>query len=376
MNRRSFLAGSAVVPAALQAQSSDNFTPLFDGKTLNGWSVREGPDSAFYVQNGDIVGHSSAGFPTWLRSDRQYENFDFRCEFFVKGWTDGGIYLHAPEHGRATQCGMHVHIFHALDKEPAGNSMGALFPLIPPRLINVKAQWNDMRVLMDWPKLQVWTNGELVQDLDCESHPELSKRLRRGYLGLLTLSYPLRFRNLRIHELPSKDRWEPLYMGPEDFGKWFVSESNARNPVKFEPIGAVLAGDGLGHIATKEKYRDFALEMYVRHARHHNGGVCFRTDGKGLAARHYEIQLHDVEESHYPTGSLYHFKRSIYPRIEAEKWWLLQMWAQGKNCLVRINGENVMEYDRMDNLDEGSIELQAHQVGRWTEFKQVRVKRL
>ena len=73
---------------------------------------------------------------------------------------------------------------------------------------------------------------------------------------------------------------------------------------------------------------------------------------------------------------MYIYKRSKYPRIEAEKWYLLQMWANGRHCLVRINGENVMEYDSMDNVNAGHIELQAHQLGRWTQFKQMRIKPL
>jgi Domain of Unknown Function (DUF1080) len=54
----------------------------------------------------------------------------------------------------------------------------------------------------------------------------------------------------------------------------------------------------------------------------------------------------------------------------------MQLTAKGANCLVRINGENVLEYDRMDNLAEGPIELQAHQRGTWTQFKQIRIRRI
>ena len=50
--------------------------------------------------------------------------------------------------------------------------------------------------------------------------------------------------------------------------------------------------------------------------------------------------------------------------------------VQDARCLVQINGETVCEYDRLDNLDEGRIELQAHRPGYWTEFKQIRIKRL
>ena len=50
--------------------------------------------------------------------------------------------------------------------------------------------------------------------------------------------------------------------------------------------------------------------------------------------------------------------------------------GEGQYLLVRINGENVLEYDQLDYTGEGSIELQAHQLGKWEEFKDVRVKRI
>jgi hypothetical protein len=225
---------------------------------------------------------------------------------------------------------------------------------------------------VDWPRLQVWTNDELIQDVNVANDPELKVRLRRGYMGLESLSYPVRFRNLRIRELPAKDKWQDLYAGPADLTKWRVSEGKP----KFEALGDVLHTDGLGYLATNQKFRDFALQTYVRHSKHHNSGILFRTDGHGSNARHYEVQLHDVEGAHYPTGSLYHFKRSAYPRIEAGEWFPLQMWVKGKDCLVRINGENVMEYHDMDNLEEGYIEIQAHQTGSWTQFKHMRIQEL
>src|SRR5262245_3986605 len=103
MKRREFLASAALAPSALSIQPSApdaGFTALFDGASLAGWSVVDGRDSAFYVADGAIVVHPSEGFPAWLRSARQYENFDFQGEFFVQGWMNSGIYLHAPEHGR------------------------------------------------------------------------------------------------------------------------------------------------------------------------------------------------------------------------------------------------------------------------------------
>jgi hypothetical protein len=376
MKRREFLAGVAMAPALLTVQQEPadaGFVQLFDGTSLDGWSVADGPESAFYVQDGAIVVHQSGGFPAWLRSVRQYENFDFRGEFFVQGWTNSGIYLHAPEHGRNIWCGMKINIFHQADAKPAPESMGSIFPIVPPLGVNVKSkgEWNTFRILMDWPRLQVWTNGEVIQDLDVETVPELRHRLRSGYLGLESLSYPIRFSGLRVRELPSTVSWMPLYETAQDLARWHVMSGK---PI-FQAVGGVLHGDGDGHLATNDAFRDFELQMYVRHVRHHNAGVIFGGAGKGLGRR-YEIQLHDVEGAHYPTGSLYGIKHARYPRIVPEQWWLFQLRVQDATCLVRINGDTVLEYEGLELPAAGPIALQAHSAGRWTQYKHIQVRRI
>ncbi len=381
MNRRDFLGALSAVPLSgvaadeyLEASEGADPVPIFNGRNLDGWTITEGPESAFSVSDGAIVVNDSASYPTWLRSNRQYENFDFRAEFYMKGWIDSGIYLHAPENGRPTWVGVQIKLFHQVDEKPMSNSMGSIFPLVAPLKVNVKSNgdWNDIRILINWPSLRVWTNGELIQDINVEENSELRHRLRRGYLGLASLSYPIRFRNLRIIELPSKDRRQLLYGSAEDFDGWFVSE----NKPNFQPMGRILRGDGVGHLATKAKYRDFELTMYVRGEREHNSGVLFRTEGKGLSGKHYEIQLHNVEDAHYPTGSLYYFKRSLYPRIEPEVWFPLQLIVKDAYVMVRINGDTVLDYEGLENLDAGHIELQAHRQDYWTEFKEIEIKAL
>ena len=123
---------------------------------------------------------------------------------------NSGVYLHAPEHGRNTWVGMKINLFHQNDRELRPESPGSIFPLVAPLAVHVKNQgeWNGLRVVMDWPRLQVWMNDTQVQDLDVETVPELRHRLRRGYLGFESLSYPIRFRNIRVRELPAKETWD------------------------------------------------------------------------------------------------------------------------------------------------------------------------
>jgi len=367
MTRRLFLGAAAAVPA----MPVETFTPLFDGETLRGWSVVNGPSSAFSVRDGAIVIHEGSNYPTWLRTDREYENFDFRCEVFIKGWANSGLFFHAPEYGRPTECGFKLNLFQKRDAVPLAESMGAIFPVIPPKLVNVRNQgeWNSVRVLMDWPALRVWINDEMVQDLDCEALPELRYRLRAGAIGIESLSYPLRFRKLEIRELPSKQKWQNLYAQPSDMDQWEVVEKP-----KIEALGAVLRTDGLGYLSTKQNYRDFEFQCYIRASKHSNGGIIFRgaADVKG---DHYEIQLHDVEGAVYPTGSLYGYARAKpYPRIAPEQWYLFQLIVQGSRCIVRVDGETVVDYPSLAWVGAGRIMLQAHQMGKWIEYRRIRVR--
>jgi hypothetical protein len=371
---RRTLLGAALTPLVSRAADPSPVT-LFDGKTLDGWSIADGPRSAFFVDDGAIVVHHGSNFPTWLRTNREYENFDFSCEVFIKGWANGGLYFAAPLYGRPTECGFKVNLFQKRDNPPLGESMGAIFPAIPPRVVNVKNQgeWNTVRVRMDWPSLRVWINDEMVQDLDCASRPELMFRRRSGFIGIESLSYPLRFRNLTIRELPGKENWTWLYRAPGDLAKWETFEK----PV-IETLGEVLRTDELGYLATKAAYRDFELDCYIRASKHSNGGVIFRSlVEKDKPGEHYEIQLHDVEGAVYPTGSLYGFARcKPYPRIEPEKWFPFQLVVKGSRCLVRVNGDTVVDYGELKRLEPGRVMLQAHQRNRWIEYQRIRIREL
>ncbi len=383
MKRREFLFSASTAPvvlvgapAAPEPAPEEGFVSLFDGASLAGWSIRDGGGDDYLIRNGCIEGVPSASPQAWLRSDRQYENFDFRCEFFIEGWMEGGFYMHAPEHGRNSHAGTMIKLFRAPELAPFSN--GAIFPLIQPlkAIVKNRGDWNQFRVLMDWPKLRVWMNGEPVQDMNMSTEPELRYRLRRGYLGLTALATTLRFRNLRIRALPDKDRWEPLFVADRNLEKWTVVPEYPTSKPKWTAKDGVLRGEGTGNLVTKEQYRDFELTAYVRAQSGMNSGVFFRTDGKGLAARYYEIQIFNVPDAHMITGSLYGLQRGPYPHVLDEEWFPFQLVVKGDHCVTRVNGDTVTDYTGLENFDAGHIELQSHRDNRWVEFKQVQLKRL
>jgi hypothetical protein len=43
---------------------------------------------------------------------------------------------------------------------------------------------------------------------------------------------------------------------------------------------------------------------------------------------------------------------------------------------VRVNGDTVVDYANLLKMDRGPIMLQAHQMGKWVEYKQIRVREI
>ena len=64
------------------------------------------------------------------------------------------------------------------------------------------------------------------------------------------------------------------------------------------------------------------------------------------------------------------------PKIEPEKWWLFQLRVKDATCVVRINGDTVLEYDRLELSAPGPIAVQAHGPGFWTEYKHIHARRI
>ena len=102
----------------------------------------------------------------------------------VEGWTETGILLHAPLHGRTSRAGMKIHLRHDRIEE-GSRSTGAIYDVLEPLAIANKerGEWNKLEIRVDWPLLKVSMNGTVIHDTDMSRHPDLMWRLRKGYLG-------------------------------------------------------------------------------------------------------------------------------------------------------------------------------------------------
>ncbi len=73
--------------------AADEWTELFDGKSLDGW-VRRGGDAKYHIEEGCIVGTSIMGTPnTFLCTSRDYSDFILEYEFKIDPELNSGVQI-------------------------------------------------------------------------------------------------------------------------------------------------------------------------------------------------------------------------------------------------------------------------------------------
>ncbi len=349
------------------AWAEDGFISLFDGKDLSGW-VPVGTPDAFKVEHGAILSTGASPYPSWLRTERPYENFVLRLEYQTLGWYEGGILIHAPVHGPASKLGFQIHLRH--DRLDYGaRSPGAIYDVAAPRsLANFgSGKWNRCEIVCDWPHLQVTLNGVKIQDLDMATNPLLGHRLRNGCIGLENIGCRAYFRNIEIKPLPGGEQWTPLFSNGLDSLR-FLGDSH------WKVENDTLIGDGqTGYALTKAAFKGpYELQVWVKTCLNGNGGVTFNGRGQNVGT---EVQCFNCPDSTNPTGSLYDIAPADRLASQDGHWFLLQIFVDGPHAIVMVNGEKVSETDQLKPPYGGAIGFQQHTPGGHIEYRGARIRR-
>lgn len=198
--------------------AEDGFVPLFNGRDLTGWQNVNCHPSTFYVKDGEII---TTGKPTgFLRTDRQYENFELEMEWMHENKTEmgnSGLFVWGdplPAVGTPYTRGIEVQVLVNFEKDWA-TSQGDLFSIwgahcTPDRphpkgaercLPNEKrckggGEWNHYKVIANDGVIKLHVNGKEVSGVS-KCTP------RKGYLALESEGAVCHFKNIKIKELPS-----------------------------------------------------------------------------------------------------------------------------------------------------------------------------
>ncbi|MDA0369808.1 MAG: DUF1080 domain-containing protein, partial [Proteobacteria bacterium] len=173
-------------------QLEEGFTPLFDGKTLDGWHLMNG--ARFVVEDGVLKHKGGLG---WLRSEKQYSDFVLRLEFrFLKPKQDGGVFVRSNTEG--DNWPDRKYEVQIENTERMAKIFGADHDLnveLAQTVLKPTGEWNAYEIRLIGSKIEVLLNGEIVSKSD-KLHG-----LTRGYIGLQGENGAQEYRNFRIKDV-------------------------------------------------------------------------------------------------------------------------------------------------------------------------------
>jgi hypothetical protein len=206
----------SLASAAAKAPGETGFVPLFDGKTLDGWTLVDGHGEGYGVKAGMIFCAKGGGGK--LMTEREYSDFVLRFEFRMpKEGANNGIGIRAPLEGDAAYVGMEIQI---LDEAAALSGKwgqlrdaqyhGSIYDVVPAKRGAMKpaGEWNREEIVARGRQISVKLNDKVIVEANLDDvknpetlakHPGLQRP--RGHIGFLGHNDYIEFRNIRIKEL-------------------------------------------------------------------------------------------------------------------------------------------------------------------------------
>jgi hypothetical protein len=192
----------------------EDFELLFNGDNLDGWV---GNKTDYVAEDGMIIIYPDKGGSGNLFSEKEYANFIFRFEFQLTPGANNGLGIRAPLEGDAAYAGMELQILDNTALKYAElkdyQYHGSVYGVIPAKrgFLKPVGEWNQQEVIVNGDSVKVILNGEVILDgnikiasksgtLDGKKHPGLKNK--KGHIGFLGHGDLVRFRNIRIKELP------------------------------------------------------------------------------------------------------------------------------------------------------------------------------
>lgn len=194
--------------------SEPGFVSLFDGKTLQGWTLLGKTGEGYVVEDGKIVLPPGGGGN--LFSEREFTDFVLRFEFRLEDGSNNGLAFRSPLQARNVHKeGNELQIIdnnseRYRDVIKPWQVHGSLYHVFPARtgFLNPTGEWNEEEVTVIGRQVKVVLNGQVILDVNMDdvTDPEILKehtglQRKTGHIGFLGHNEPVQFRNIRIKEI-------------------------------------------------------------------------------------------------------------------------------------------------------------------------------
>jgi hypothetical protein len=202
----------ALLWLALSGVEGQEWTSLFDGKSLDGWAQKNGT-ATYRVEDGTIVGKTNEGSPnSFLCTTKDYGDFELKFEVKVDDALNSGVQIRSKSLEDVDKGRVHGPQVEIAVNGTAGYiyAEGLKFGWLSENRTDPKAnaafkkgEWNAYRVLAKGKSIKTWVNDVPVADLVDEKTGHAS-----GFIGLQvhgikkgTGPYEVRWRQIEIREL-------------------------------------------------------------------------------------------------------------------------------------------------------------------------------
>ena len=194
-----------LLAACAATAAEEGFTPLFDGKTLDGW---KGDPDLWKVEDGTIAGstdETTAKHNTFLATEKTYKNFVLRVKFKLRNH-NSGVQIRSKQFPDYVVRGYQPDIAESrytgiLYEEGGRGVLADVKPDEVAKHLN-KGDWNQYVITCDGPHIKLELNGFTTVDYT-EKDPD--KGATEGIIAFQLHAGPkmkVWFKDVEIKELP------------------------------------------------------------------------------------------------------------------------------------------------------------------------------
>ena len=401
------------------------WTPLFDGKTLDGWHQATG-EAEYAVEKGCITGttHVSGGPNSFLVTDATYGDFILEFEFKMdEGAGNSGVQFRSFVNERERVQGYQFEIDPLRDRRFTGGvyeeGVNWLYKLTwnePARDAYKPGEWNKGRVEAVGDHIRTFVNGVPCADLLADCYAD-------GFIGL------------QVHAVKDSTRfgnkvsWRKIRICTEDMDKYLTKDDPSVHQVNWIPntlsdrqkaegwqllwdgattegwrsakapdfpVEGWTVGDGMlqvwenggaesthgGDIITVDQYENFWLSVDFKLTKGANSGIKYfvRPDLYNVveaSAIGCEFQL--LDDKNHPDAHLgvndNRTLGSLYDLIKADKgdaWYNAGQWntawvkVEGNHVEHWLNGTKILEYERNNQMFNALVQCSKYK--NWENF--------
>jgi hypothetical protein len=373
------------------AQSKEQATqPLFDGKTLQGWTAT--PGGQWEVRDGVIVGTSKKSERRHgiLLTDREYSNFVVKAKFRVLTG-DSGFYFRSERVKKGTAVnGFQVEVDSSQETGGLYETGGRAWVKKPSaEAISQRnytpGKWTDLELTALDGRIVVKINGVVSAEL------ENDKGRRKGHFGLQLhggQDMHVEYKDLSIREVGEEDGFKEMFNGKDltgwqTGGNWVVEKDNI---ITLKPRPGEHGWKRFeDYLTTKREYGNFVLDLEFKFEAAGNSGVFMRIgDLKDPVKSGFEVQILDTHGkkkfgAHDCGGVIGTSAPSKMVVKPAGEWNRYLITLQDNHLTVVLNGEQIQDLDLSqgalkDRPARGRISFQDEAKRVW--YRKVRIKAL